>query len=246
LVLLFVVNTLFGLFPLQLIDPAWQLRVADLLRTTAPFTLLGAALIYLCELVGGMSPAWLPLQRIQRLAPLAALGFLLLIPLQVHASWMQIRNADGEAQKTIRSVERRITAVRAVASSADLAELSKGLPPDWQPLPEQSLTVNRSRLLARVEPELGRLRSLARTNKSAAVQKRLQDGLRDALLNLIYAVTFVGLRPRSFAELPLGPDGGESGDPHAAAEAHRAEGPMHGRKPEQPELNPDDRHPWYP
>ena len=39
------------------------------------------------------------------------LGFVLLIPLQMNASWVQIRNADAEAQKTIRAVERRVAAV---------------------------------------------------------------------------------------------------------------------------------------
>jgi hypothetical protein len=113
LILLFTVNTLFGLLPLQVLNPTWQLRVADLLRTTAPFTLLGATLLYLYEgPVGGPPYFLLPLRRIQRLAPFAALGFLLLIPLQIHASYVQIRNADSAAQTTIRSVERRIEAIR--------------------------------------------------------------------------------------------------------------------------------------
>lgn len=203
LILLFVVNSLFGLFPLQLLDPAWQLRVADLLRTTAPFTLLGSALIYLCEAQGGDPPSLLPLRRIQKLAPLAALGFLLLIPLQVQASWIQIRSADAEAQKTIRSVERRIDSVRTITSSSELLAISKGLPPDWQPLAGASLEVNRDRLLTRVEPELPRLRTLTSKNKDAAIQKRLQDGLRDLLLSLIYVVSFYGLRPVHFADVPL-------------------------------------------
>lgn len=195
LLFLFIVNTLFGLLPMRPLEADWQLRVADLLHTTAPFTLLGAALIYLCEgpTMGAISN-WFSLLRIRKLAPLAALGFLLLIPLQVHASWVQIRTADIEAQKTIRTVERRVTSVRMVASSSDLQELSQGLPPDWQPLSSSSLAENRSRLLGRIEPELGRLRTLASTNKSRAIQKALQDGTRNVLLSLVYAWAFIGLR----------------------------------------------------
>lgn len=210
LLLLFSINTVFGLLPLQLRDPAWQLRIADLLRTTAPFALLGTALIFLCEALDGKaSPAWFPVKRIQRLAPLAALGFVLLIPLQINASWVQIRTADAEAQQTIRSVERRVADVRGAASREELIALTQGLPADWQPLPGDSLAVNRSRLLARVEPELARLRSVSETNKSAAIQKRLQDGLRDLLLSLVYAAAFFGTE-----SLKLGALTGKQGWPN--------------------------------
>ena len=202
LLLLFLINTVFGLLPLQLRDPAWQLRIADLLRTTTPFALLGTALIVLCEAFDGKAtPAWFTAKRLQRLAPLAALGFVLLIPLQINASWVQIRNADAEAQKTIRGVERRVAAVRAAASAEQLLELTQGLPPDWQPVPSDSLAVNRSRLLGRVEPELARLRTTAEANKSAAIQKRLQDGLRDLLLNVVYAAALFGTDTLKFGGL---------------------------------------------
>ena len=262
LILLFVVNTLFGLFPLQILDPAWRLRVADLLRTTAPFTLLGAALIYLCEgPLDAPGPSWLPLRRIQRLAPLAALGFLLLIPLQIHASWTQINTADSEAQKTIRTVERRIAAVRAVDSSSDLLKLSKGLPPDWQPLANESLEVNRTRLLGRVEPELARLRNLASDNKSAVIQKRLQDGLRDQLLSLIYAVAFYGLRPMRSAAAQLNQAGmregddpmfdstltsGSPGDRNTSASQVPSASSLDSSDQDQPDIGNENRHPWFP
>jgi hypothetical protein len=196
LLLLFIINTLFGLLPLQLRDPAWQLRITDLLRTTAPFAILGAVLIFLCEAFEGKpSPDWFTVKRIKRLAPVAAVGFVLLIPLQINASWVQIRTADAEAQKTIRAVQRRVTAVRTAPSLEALVELSKGLPPDWQPKAGDSLAQNRFRILSRAEPELARLRTLSLSNKSAAIQRRLQEGLRDLLLNLIYAAAFFGAEP---------------------------------------------------
>ena len=261
LILLFVVNSLFGLLPLQLLDPGWQLRVADLLRTTAPFTLLGAALIYLCEgPARGPSPPLFPLRRIQRMAPWAALGFALLIPLLIHASYLLIRNADVEAQKTIRSVERRTASVRSVANDADLLRLSQGLPPDWQPLAGASLNSNRARLLARVEPELARLRTMASSNKNAAIQKTLRDDLRDVLLSLIYAVAFFGLRPTRFAPLPLSQIGFDEpqadlqdpADPQAQARTAGAEAsPLPNQDDpeppgEEPDLSQGDHHPWYP
>lgn len=239
LILLFLVNSLFGLLPFKPFSAAWQLRVADLLRTTAPFTLLGAALIYLCEgpLQGDPAPLF-PLQRIRRLAPLAALGFALLIPLQISASYLQIRDADIAAQKTIRSVQRRINEVRSVASDTGLLELSQGLPVDWQPLADASLDSNRARLLGRVEPELARLRTIASNNKNTAIQQSLRDGLRDLLLSLIYAVAFFGLRPARFEPLPLEPAGFQAAD-RPAVEGASPSG-------EDADISQPERHPWYP
>jgi hypothetical protein len=208
LILVFVVNTLFGLLPLQLLNPIWQIRVSDLLRTTAPFTLLGVALLYGSErsMAGSVQPP-LNLHQIQKLAPLAALGFLLLIPLQANATWVQIRSADIEAQKTIRSVERRIAAVQAAASAPALQQLSLGLPEAWQPSPQLSVASNRKALLDRVQPELVRLRLSATTQKRQVIHKALQDLLRDTLISMIYGWAFFGLRLIRFTPVPSDPVG---------------------------------------
>jgi hypothetical protein len=153
-----------------------------------------------------------------------------------------------------------MASVRSVASAANLLQLSQGLPPDRQPLAGASLNTNRIRLLARVEPELARLRTLASTNKNAAIQKTLQDGLRDVLLSLIYAVAFYGLRPVRLAPVPLSQvgfdepqdDAKESADPQAPASNLRAEAPPLPHQDasvqpgEEPDLSQADQHPWYP
>ena len=41
-----------ALFPLQLLDPAWQLRLAGTLINTAPFPLLGLALLQIAAELG--------------------------------------------------------------------------------------------------------------------------------------------------------------------------------------------------
>lgn len=195
LLLIFVVNTLFGLLPLRITTPAWQLRITDLLLTTAPFTLLSTALLFLSERnMHSQAKLRLSAKKIRKLARPATIGFLLLIPLQTHAIWSQIRIADLDAQKTIRSVEKRVSAVKSVASSADLLRLSTGLPADWQPMPKASLPDNRQRLLARIEPELARLRTAVDQRKGQAIKLGLKDGTRNILLALIYAWAFEGVR----------------------------------------------------
>jgi hypothetical protein len=197
LLALFVVNNLFGLLPLELTTAAWQLRAIDLLLTTAPFTLLGAALLLQAERQKQrLARPVLSAKRIRHLAGLASIGFLLLIPLQISAVFTQIRNADLAAQATIRSLERRVNGVRAVGSSSGLITLSAGLPADWQPRPGDSLAANRARLLGRVEPELARLRTDVDQRKRQAIQVGLKDGSRNILLAMIYAWALAGLRRR--------------------------------------------------
>lgn len=220
LLLIFIVNALFGLLPLQLTTPAWQLRVSELLLTTAPFTLLGTALLFLSERhMSSLAKPLLSAKRIRKLARPVTIGFLLLIPLQVTAIWTQIRSADFEAQKTIRVVESRVNTVRSVASSADLLRLSAGLPADWQPRTNGSLAENRARLLARIEPELAKLRTNAAQRKRMLIQLGLKDGTSNLLLLLIYAWAFQGVH------LGQGmPGGDEEADAVAEEMSEKAEG----------------------
>lgn len=195
LILLFAINTLFALFPLRVLEPAWQLRVGEVLRTTGPFPLLGVALLYLCKRID--PAARLPLlqiRKVRRLAPLAAAGFLLLIPLQIHATWTQIRTADLEAAKTLRAVQRRVDGVKNASSAVALQQAAQGLPPTWMPSPGNDLEKNRRRLLARIEPELASLQTNSRERKQQAIEQALQICLRDSLLSLVFATTFQSLR----------------------------------------------------
>jgi hypothetical protein len=195
LIFVFLFTAFFALIPLQPLTPAWQLRISELLLTTAPFTLLGAALMLLSErYTSTPNKSWLSAKQIRQIARPAGIGFLLLIPLILNALWSQIRTADFEAQRTIRSVEARLQTVRTVASTADLVALSAGLPNDWQPIANAPLAANRARLLNRIESELARLRTVADERKQQAIQLSLKEGLSKVLLALIYAWALAGLR----------------------------------------------------
>jgi hypothetical protein len=200
LAFLFIVNILFGLFPIQLTNPGWQERTAFLIRSLSVYPLLAAALIFLCEnQAKSLSPPIFPLKRIQKLAPLAALGFILLIPLQTNSIYLQIRNSDNEAQKTIRQVERQVAAFRAITNAAELQQITQNLPPIVRPAPGISLVEARSLLVDRGETELARLRILANNAKSEMIKRGVPNGIRDALICLIYSVAFYGLRFINFS-----------------------------------------------
>jgi hypothetical protein len=94
-----------ALFPLQLLDPAWQLRLAGTLINGAPFPLLGLALLQI-----------------------AALGFLLLLPLQTIAGLKTSRSLNQAQAARIQGAEGKLKALRqAVASAASNADLNQQL-----------------------------------------------------------------------------------------------------------------------
>ncbi|MFN7899635.1 MAG: hypothetical protein ACK5N0_08230 [Synechococcaceae cyanobacterium] len=195
LIFLFLVNTLFGVLPLQLFNAGWQERFAYLFRSSSHFPLLGSALIFLCESQArSVGPPFFPLRRIQNLAPLAALGFLLLIPVQINAIYTQIRDSDNQAQRTIRQVDRQVNTLRNVNNLDQLQQLMSRVSPDIPLQPGESIVEIRARLVDRGETDLARLRIAANNAKRNAIKKAVPDCIRDAMICLIYAIAFYGVR----------------------------------------------------
>ncbi len=193
----FAITILVALFPLRLMDPLWQLRMANTLLATAPFALLGSGVFYLdtkLNLGKTSKRSKLMLRRIQRISGFVALGFFLLIPLMLHASWSQLRQADSETQQTLRSIDRRLNAVRTAATNGALQQLTRGLPQSWQPNSERSLEINRRDVLAKIEPQLALIQTQSQERRRSAIQKSLQNLLRDSIATALYGFAFAGLR----------------------------------------------------
>jgi len=117
------------LFPLQLLDPAWQLRLAGTLINTAAFPLLGLALLQIAAELGPHDPLLKNRARLcAQLAVAAALGFLLLLPLQTIAGLRTSRTANNAQASRIQGAEVKLKALRqAVAGAASNADLNQQL-----------------------------------------------------------------------------------------------------------------------
>lgn len=96
LFLLFGIGLLNQLLPLRLLAPAWQLRMANALIEGAPLALIGLGLL---QLAPHLDPSARQLQarwqQLGRLGVIAALGFVLLLPLQVVATARSVRGMDN-------------------------------------------------------------------------------------------------------------------------------------------------------
>ena len=138
LVLQYIGYGLFGLFvafllklvlPVELLQPAWQLKFANALRTTALFPLLGAVLLLLAQLFRSQSTRMADqLQWMRRLAFLAAIGFLLLIPLQTHAGLKLLGDGNSVELRAMRQVKQVAEEIRLAKSEAALKRAISQLP----------------------------------------------------------------------------------------------------------------------
>jgi hypothetical protein len=123
----------------RLVDPAWQLRLGELLIGSSPFALLGSCLLLLGACLEPQHP-WIESwwQRTRQLAWIACLGYLLLIPLQASALWqMGVRVEQPVRQRITRLQE----SLKGIEQSRTLSELngalrtlpgSPQLPPNFQ------------------------------------------------------------------------------------------------------------------
>lgn len=106
-------------FPFLPLDPGWQLRMAGALIQAAPFPLVGLALLQLAMQLDPEDPIlWRRWRRSSRLAVAAALGFLLLLPLQAVASLQENRSLNTAQNTRISSAERKLIALRRVVCTA--------------------------------------------------------------------------------------------------------------------------------
>ena len=192
-----------ALFPLQLLDPAWQLRLAGTLINGAAFPLLGLALLQIAAELGPHDPLLKNRARLcSQLAVAAALGFLLLLPLQTVAGLQQGRSLSNAQAARIQGAEAKLKALRqVVASATSNADLNQQLqklsgpvlgPADIaQPLPLLKAQVGA--VLDQAALQISREREASQPRTPLLL---LPDLLRNALASLALALGFAALARR--------------------------------------------------
>jgi hypothetical protein len=192
-----------ALFPLQLLDPAWQLRLAGSLINSTAFPLLGLALLQIAAELGPHDPQLKNRARLcAQLAVAAALGFLLLLPLQTIAGLKTSRSLNTAQAARSQGAEAKLRALRqAVASAASNADLNQQLrklegpvlgPADIaQPLPLLKAQVGA--VLDQAALQISREREASQPRTPLLL---LPDLLRKALASLALALGFAALARR--------------------------------------------------
>lgn len=130
----FALTILNGALPLRLLDPTWQLSLIQLLLSQAFLPLIALVLLHLAVVLNPDSPRLRSRRnRYTRFALPAALGFLLLIPLQLGATWATLnqQNTRGQEQQRLQGqavIGQLRQAISAATSHQDLASRLASLP----------------------------------------------------------------------------------------------------------------------
>jgi len=199
-VLLFATLAITALVPFTPLDPGWQGRVSRTLLDSASLPLLALALLQIARWLDPVDPLLKRRQRsFSRLAGAAALGFLLLVPLQISAS-LRLQQASGTEQSgRIAQAERQLAAFRQAVQQASSAEaLASSLEQLGGPRPAPAdLALPLPLLKAQASAALDQVQLAIRRQRAARPAsdplRQIPELLRPCIAALILAFAFASM-----------------------------------------------------
>lgn len=194
---LFFAFLLKSVLPVAVLQPAWQLQLASALRTTGLFPLLGAVLLLVAQLLRTHCPSLkAQVLWVRRLSFAAAIGFLLLIPLQTHAGLKLLGAGNSGELRALRQVQQVAQEIRQANSEVAMKRAIShlpGAPAEIQGTFTKPLDQVRFVVLDQLQPQIQR----ADTRLAELRKLRLQGGLlgwiTDGLAALALAVCFAAI-----------------------------------------------------
>ncbi len=197
LFIVFLAILLAAMLPLEILDSRWQVKVISALLGSASLPLMGVVLMLLANFIDeGVSPFGSKISLLRRLTGFAAIGFLLLIPLQITAGSRLLNQQSGNEVTQLKALQRSADAIRSANNEADLKTALRQLPgapsnldrPLAAPLPQV-----KDALISRLDPAVKRLQTQVDEAKQNRLQQALGIWIRDAGMAAGYAVGFSGL-----------------------------------------------------
>lgn len=190
----FLAQVLPGLFPVALLQPQWMVRASAAIRGTATLPLLGMALLILAYMIDkGVSPASNQLRVIRRLCTMAAIGFLLLIPLQSYGTVTSVRRQADESQGQVNKIVQTTNQIQKATNEVELRNAIRQLPGGEQlanrPFGADLQTI-KTGLIARLGPTAKRLENQIKDRQNKVLQTLIIPLIRDGLICLAYALGY--------------------------------------------------------
>ena len=197
LFIVFLAILLAAMLPLEILDSRWQVRVISALLGSSSLPLLGVVLMLLANYIDdGFSPFGANIRLIRRLAGVAAIGFLLLIPLQITAGTRLLNQQSGNEVGQLKVLQAAADSIRSANNEADLKNALRKLPgaPNNLDRPLGApLAQVKTALISRLDPAVNRLQNQVEEAKKNRLQKALGIWIRDAGMAAGYAIGFSGL-----------------------------------------------------
>ena len=203
LLAVFIATLLPQLLPPRLLDPQWQLTLCGVMAENGVLPLMALGLLFLATYLDPANIGVLAIRLVSsRLAGLAAVGFLLLIPLQIFAVVSSNSSLKYHQQKQRQTAQVRLDAFeQAIASAGSSDELNQRLqtlkaprlPPSEQALPLPQLRTLLSQRLLQTRSLLQHKFSAPSRVPQATLVLQV---LRGVVSNLAYALAFAEFRRR--------------------------------------------------
>ena len=129
LFIVFLAILLAAMLPLEILDSRWQVKVISALLGSASLPLMGVVLMLFANFIDEeVRPIGSKISLLRRLAGFAAIGFLLLIPLQITAGSRLLNQQSGNEVTQLKVLQRAADAIRSANNEADLKTALRQLP----------------------------------------------------------------------------------------------------------------------
>jgi hypothetical protein len=200
LIAFFVLVNCFDGFPVRLLDPAWIIATASSLSNSVSIPIAGVGLAHVAAALAPLNTTIEQRRRlISRLSALAALGFLLMLPLLGFATWRGIYNVNRGAKLQTQAYNRMagklIGAIDVSSSPQDLQKKMVGL--KGPQISDRDL----ERPLAELKQRQKQIIELTLQNSINQIPRPTSENfiplyrqaLRSALLSLVGSIAFAAL-----------------------------------------------------
>ena len=194
---MFLTLLLASLWPVALLQPSWLQKGVDVTQNLGINALLGSLLLALAQLLDPQNDR---LGRrvvlVRRLASWAALGFVLLVPLQAYSGMRLLRERARNEAAELAQIERATRAIEAASTDAELRTAIgrlPGAPPNLPARFSEPIGVVRDRLADQIRPRLRQTETRLAQARSDRWQAWLRKWLRDGIYSLFLALGFAAI-----------------------------------------------------
>lgn len=212
LFVIYLITLLASVLPIRLQDTAWQLRFISACLDSATIPLLALGLLHLAAYLDPGNPT---LQKrrdaVARLAIVAVIGFLLIVPLQAYAGWQSVATARANVARQLSAATGTFDLLQdTITSASSLDNLQARLQAIQTPslgirfetlgdtLPETKRT-----MLARLKVVREQVEARIQAPAPQAIEAVIKDSLRVMLSALALAIGFAMGAQRKGSDVPL-------------------------------------------
>lgn len=195
---------LFNLVPVKAQDPTWQLNLISNLMTNGIWAFIGTLLICLARV---LNPSDRMIRNrtllVRNLASWVALGWLLLIPLQLFLSIRLINSISAGEIGEIQNLQRVSRQVSSAASEDDLRSAMARIP-NQPPMPRLTVPVEvaKTNLLSQLQSNLNAAKNRQEQRSSSRWQTWLREAFRNSLQCAILAFGFLAIGKKRNIPVP--------------------------------------------